>query len=114
MERRATVKKTVVLDAELEWYVRKTWAILIESGVSEEPTYSTALNFMLLGLVVEASRDDGLSQEARESMWSFAEDRATVNRLNHAEMRLRLQDAYREQPEIHHRRRRRGASDDVI
>ena len=104
------IKKTVILDPRVEVYIRKTWAILIESGVCEDPTYSSALNFMLVGLVLEAGKSDGLSAEARESMWDFAQDRKTIFRLADRERLDRLQSAYRRPPSGTHdggRRRRR-------
>ena len=103
------IKKTVVLDPRLEFFVRKTWAILIESGVTEDTTYSSALNFMLVGLIVEAGKQGGLSAEAREAMWDFARDRKTVAQLNLRERLSHLEAGYH-RPQHATRGRRRHST----
>ena len=74
------VKKTVALNPIIDSYVRKTWAMLIDEGY--DATYSTALNFMLLLSIVQASGSDGLSQETRDVIWAFAKNKELVNALN--------------------------------
>ena len=74
------IKKTVALHPIMDTYVRKTWAILIEEGY--DATYSTALNFMLLIAVVQASGSDGLSEETKDVIWAFASNRELINALD--------------------------------
>ena len=74
------VKKTVAIHPLMDKFVRQTWSILIEDGY--DATYSTALNFMLLAAVDEASSGKGWSKTTRQNVWSFVEDEATVRALN--------------------------------
>jgi len=74
------VKKTVAIHPIIDSYIRKTWALLVESGY--DATYSTALNFMLLGAIFEALKNGGWSEETRRLVWSFMEDEETVKELN--------------------------------
>ncbi len=74
------VKKTVALHPIIDGFVRKTWALLIEKGY--DATYSTALNFMLLGAILEAVKEGGWSEETRELVWNFMEDRETIEELD--------------------------------
>jgi hypothetical protein len=74
------VKKTVALNPIMDNYVRKTWAMLIDEGC--DATYSTALNFMLLIAVVQASGSDGLSRETKDVIWAFAKNKDFIGVLN--------------------------------
>ena len=74
------IKKTVALHPIMDSYVRKTWAMLIDEGY--DATYSSALNFMLLLAVVQASGSDGLSRETKDMIWAFAGNRELINALN--------------------------------
>ncbi|MHB1500161.1 MAG: hypothetical protein ACYCYK_03155 [Candidatus Dormibacteria bacterium] len=76
------IKKTVVLDDRIERFVRQTQAILLQAEPPIEATYSAALNFMLLGVIHEASHPGGLSRETREVIWDFARDNETLVELN--------------------------------
>ncbi|MHB8573594.1 MAG: hypothetical protein ACYDAY_11690 [Candidatus Dormibacteria bacterium] len=86
------VKKTVVIHPYLEPFIRKSWALLIDAGV--DATYSSALNFMLVGFIVAANRQE-LPRAALESMWDFARDEKSLSELNlrdqlhHVNQRLR-------------------------
>ncbi len=86
------VKKTVALHPIMDIYVRKTWAMLIEEGY--DATYSTALNFMLLLSIVQASGSDGLSGETRDVIWAFARNRELVSALNLEGNIARLQEMW--------------------
>ena len=77
---RSLVKKTVVIHPIMDYFVRKTWSLLIDAG--HDATYSVAVNFMLLAAIEEARKDSGLSPETRDTVWSFAEDRTTIDKLN--------------------------------
>ncbi len=76
------IKKTVVLDDRIERFVRRTQALMLEAEPPIEATYSSALNFMLLAAIHEASRPGGLSAETREVIWDFARDNDTLEELN--------------------------------
>jgi hypothetical protein len=75
-----TIRRTVVLHSAVDACVRKAWQVLIDAGF--EATYSMAVNFMLVGHATDASRPQGLSDEARASMWDFAADGETVRHVN--------------------------------
>lgn len=74
------VKKTVAIHPLMDKYVRQTWSILIEDGY--DATYSTALNFMLLAAIGEATSGKGWSKTTRQNVWSFVEDEATMRALS--------------------------------
>lgn len=75
------VKKTIAIHPIMDQYVRKTWAMLVDGGC--DATYSTAVNFMLLATILEASgQTTGLSERTRELIWGFARDQETVGELN--------------------------------
>lgn len=76
----AMVKKTVAVHPLMDQYIRQTWSMLIEEG--HDATYSTALNFILLGAINEAIRDKGWSKVTRKNVWAFIEDEATIRALN--------------------------------
>lgn len=92
IEERKTVKKTVVLHPIMDQYVRKTWAILIDEGC--DATYSTALNFMLLAAIAEATKDGGLCHETRNHIWAFVEDQETLQSLNLQDHLIRLRELW--------------------
>jgi len=77
---RSLVKKTVVIHPIMDYFVRKTWSILIDGGY--DATYSVALNFMLLAAIEEARKHDGLCPETRDMIWEFAGDYETIRKLN--------------------------------
>ena len=85
------VKKTVAIHPILDRYVRRTWALLVEAGY--DATYSLALNFMLLGAVLEAIKEGGWSEETREMVWdSFLKDRKAIEELNLEDMLANLKE----------------------
>ena len=86
------IKKTVALNPVIDVYVRKTWAMLIEEGY--DATYSTALNFMLLLSIVQASGSDGLSEETKDVIWAFAKNRELVHALNLEGNVVRIQEMW--------------------
>jgi len=75
------IKKTLAIHPIMDQYVRKTWAMLVDGGC--DATYSTAVNFMLLATILEASGQlNGLSEKTRVLIWGFARDQETVGELN--------------------------------
>jgi hypothetical protein len=84
------IKKTVAIHPIMDSYIRKTWAILIENG--KDASYSTALNFMLLTTIFEATKSDGLNEKTRELIWNFAEDQKTIDELNLQDLLTSLED----------------------
>jgi len=74
------IKKTVVIHPIMDSYIRKTWAILIESG--KDASYSSALNFMLLATIFVAQQSEGLTDKTKELLWNFIDDKETMDELN--------------------------------
>ncbi len=54
--------------------------MLIDEGY--EATYSTALNYMLFGSILEGLEEREMSEEAREDLTAFLEDDGVINKLN--------------------------------
>jgi len=54
------VKKTVAIHPEVDQFIRKVWAMLIEKGYNV--SYSTALHFTLLAGVCSMLKEEGLSE----------------------------------------------------
>jgi ketol-acid reductoisomerase len=86
------VKKTVAIHPIMDGYIRKTWSMLIEAGY--DATYSSALNFMLLAMIMETTKEGGLSDKARDTIWEFARDQATITELNLQEHLANLREYY--------------------
>lgn len=86
------VKKTVAIHPIMDGYIRKTWAMLVEAGY--DATYSSALNFMLLATIMETTKEGGLSDETRDTIWKFAGDQATITELNLQEHLANLREYY--------------------
>jgi len=84
------VRKTVAIHPVVDSYIRKTWSMLVEAGY--DATYSTALNFMLLGAIFEAVKEGGWSQETRKLAWSFLEDEKTISELNLEDQLAKIAD----------------------
>lgn len=95
IEERSLVKKTVVIHPMMDYFVRKTWAILIEAEC--DATYSVALNFMLLAAIEEARKDGGLCGETRDTIWDFAQDYETIRKLNLEEHLQEVKEGLRRQ-----------------
>ena len=73
------IKRTVVLDPVVDAYVRKVWAMLIDTGA--DANYSTALNFLSLAIIQEARKAPGsLPRDTRKLLWDFVTNSdATLN-----------------------------------
>ena len=84
------VRKTVAIHPVVDSYIRKIWSMLVEAGY--DATYSTALNFMLLGAIFEAVKEGGWSQKTRELVWSFLEDEKTISELNLEDQLAKIAD----------------------
>ena len=82
------VKKTVVIHPLIDGYVRRTWAFLIEQGYNA--TYSTALNFMLLGAIFEALKEGGWDKRTRKLVYDFLKDEKTIEEINREDMLLNI------------------------
>lgn len=74
------VKKSVAIHPLIDRFIRKTWALTIDQGY--DSSYSTAINFILLGGILEAVKKEGWSEETRNLVWSFLEDKKTVDEIN--------------------------------
>lgn len=76
------VKQTVAIDAALDPFIRETWALLVKDRGVGDATYSAALNFMLIGAVMEAAnRKSGWLKGTKDTAWGFAHDNATLEQL---------------------------------
>lgn len=75
------VKRTVVLDALVDEYVRETWSLLAKNPDVYDATYSLAINFMLIGALLEAHKRKGWAKATRDDVWSFATDRTMAEEL---------------------------------
>ena len=84
------IKKTVVIHPIMDSYIRKTWAMLIENG--KDASYSLALNFMLLAMIFEAIKPEGLTEKTRELIWNFIDDKKTINELNLQDFLMTLEE----------------------
>lgn len=73
------VKKTVAIEPIIDNYIRKMWAILIERGY--DSSYSTALNYMLLGQILCFSELE-IPKDVRDSLSGFLHDEDTLQDLN--------------------------------
>ncbi|MSP78019.1 MAG: hypothetical protein EXR67_00410 [Dehalococcoidia bacterium] len=73
------IKRTVVLDPIVDAYVRKVWAMLIDTGA--DANYSTALNFLSIAIIMEARKAPGsLPRDTRRLLWDFVGNSdATLN-----------------------------------
>ena len=91
-EKQAIIKKTVVIHPIMDSYIRKTWAMLIEEGY--DATYSSALNFMLVAMIMETTKEGGLTDDTRDTIWKFARDQATIRKLNLEDHLANLGDYY--------------------
>ena len=99
-----TIKKTVALHPLMDEYVRITWSIMIENNVPDA-SYSSALNFMLLGAIFEAQKKRGWTRDTLENVWDFAFDRETIEQLKLQET-VPMFKQYIEREENNARRRR--------
>lgn len=78
--KRRFVKRTVVLDPAVDSYVRKVWAMLIDSGA--DANYSTALNFLTLAIIHEARRSPGtLPRDTRRLLWDYVANLAVSDSI---------------------------------
>ena len=84
------IKKTVVIHPIMDSYIRKTWAILIESG--KDASYSSALNFILLATIFETQKPEGLSEKTRKLLWNFIDDQKTMEELNLQDSVIKLEE----------------------
>lgn len=73
------VKKTVAIHPIMDDFVRKMWAILIEAGY--DASYSTALNYMLLGQI-RSVQEKGIGKKIAQDLTSFLHDEESMNDLN--------------------------------
>lgn len=73
------VKKTVAIHPIMDKYIRDTWAILIQAGY--DASYSTALNYMLLGHIRSVS-EHGIEKDVAADLSSFLEDEETIEALD--------------------------------
>lgn len=76
------VKKTVAIHPVMDSFIRKMWAILIENGY--DASYSTALNYMLLGHI-RSVQERGLDEVVVHDLNDFLRDEKTISELDLAD-----------------------------
>jgi hypothetical protein len=84
------VRRTVVLHPIMDQYIRKTWALLIDSG--HDASYSTALNLMIL-YCIASIMNQGIDEKTKIIISSFLEDEETIKEINFEEMIVKLREA---------------------
>ncbi len=85
------IKKTVAIHPKMDRYIRITWARLIELGY--DASYSTALNYMLLGHILTAI-EKPLSKKVVNDLSSFLADAATVGALDLEDYGTRVDELF--------------------
>jgi len=87
------IKKSVSLNPLLDFFVRKTWAILIDKGYNV--SYSTALNYMLL-TALNSVINQGIDERTSRALMSFLKDQKSIKRLDFKALIHRYQTALEE------------------
>ena len=90
------VKRTVAIDPLMDQYVRQTWTLMIHEGVPD-PTYSGALNVMLLAAIYEGIKVRGWAKGTKDAVWGFAWDHAVQEDLKVHEAVTQYADYLRRQ-----------------
>jgi len=85
------VKKTVAINPIFDKYVRITWAKLIEGG--HDASYSTALNMMLLGHILQYTEDD--EEKRIEYQRVFLKDEKFIQELNLEDYSIKVDELFR-------------------
>jgi hypothetical protein len=83
------IKKTVAIHPVIDDCIRKVRSMLIYKGYNV--TYSTALNFLLLGGALEMLKEDGWSDDTRKHVWSIIIDKKHIQKLDLQELLTSLQ-----------------------
>ena len=99
--KRGIIRKTVALHPIMDYYVRLTQSILVQQlaaeGIDVDVSYSVALNYMLLWIILAVSYGGNThSQEVLDTLYSFLRDRRTLEELNLAEMQEKFLKRIRE------------------
>jgi len=88
------VKKSIALHPIMDHYIRKTWAILIDSG--KNASYSTALNYMLLNSIF-LTIHQGIDENTRNILAGFLEDQNTITKINFEDLLINYREALKKQ-----------------
>ena len=73
------VKKTVAIHPIMDEYIRKIWAILIGQGY--DASYSTALNYMVLGQILFVTHNE-IPESVNKDLNLFLRDEKSIEELN--------------------------------
>ncbi|MBN1189534.1 MAG: hypothetical protein JXA46_07270 [Dehalococcoidales bacterium] len=80
------VKRTVVINDEIDKYIRETYRALIDRGM--RANYSVALNILLMAAILE-TQEEGWSQDTRDHIIEYASKFHTIKEIidNYVDMR---------------------------
>ena len=84
------VKKSVSLHPLMDYFVRKTWAILIDKGYNA--SYSTALNYMLL-TALNSVINQGIDEKTSRALISFLKDQRSIKNLDFNDIVIKYKEA---------------------
>ena len=94
------IRKTVAIHPIMDYYVRLTQSILVQELASEgmniDVSYSVALNYMLLWIVLAVSSEGHTHDpEVLDSLYSFLKDKDTLKKLNLTEIQEKFLETIR-------------------
>ena len=84
------VKKSVSLHPLMDYFIRKTWAILIDKGYNA--SYSTALNYMLL-TALNSVINQGIDEKTSRALISFLKDQRSIKKLDFNDIVIKYKEA---------------------
>ncbi len=87
------VKKSISLHPLMDYFVRKTWAILIDKGYNA--SYSTALNYMLL-TALNSVINQGIDEKTSRALISFLKDQRSIKNLDFNDIVIKYKEALEE------------------
>ena len=87
------VKKSISLHPLMDYFVRKTWAILIDKGYNA--SYSTALNYMLL-TALNSVINQGIDEKTSRALISFLKDQRSIKKLDFNDIVIKYKEAMEE------------------
>lgn len=87
------VKKSVSLHPLMDYFIRKTWAILIDKGYNT--SYSTALNYMLL-TALNSVINQGIDEKTSRALISFLKDQRSIKSLDFNDIVIKYKKALEE------------------
>jgi hypothetical protein len=83
----SVVKKSVAIHPIIDKGIRRVWSLLIDMGY--DASYSTAINFILLGAFFEATKEEGFSNETLNHMQDFLKNKK-IDEINIADQLMNI------------------------